>query len=71
MIIVKITILLWVLYFVLRFFARSTMDYKTALAYTLNLNKKIRLIDWLLVIDLMLSILGTIASIVWLLFFRL
>lgn len=71
MIIVKITIVLWILYFILRFFARATMDMKTALEYSLKINKKVRPIDWILGIDLIFSILGTILSIIWLLFFRL
>lgn len=71
MIIVKITIVLWILYFILRFFARATMDMKTALEYSLKINKKVRPIDWILSIDLIFSILGTILSIIWLLFFRL
>lgn len=69
MIIVKITILLWVLFLILNFFARVTMNTKTALQYSLGISKKVRTIDWILAIDLLLSILGTIISIIWLLFF--
>lgn len=70
MVIVKITILLWALFFIIRFFSRATMDTKTALSYAFKVNKGFRIIDWILMLDFILCLVGTLASLVWILFLR-
>lgn len=71
MLVVKITILLWVLFFIFRFFTVATIssEEKIRLAFSGKF-KKMNFIRWCLIIDFLLAIIGTVASVVWFLFLR-
>ena len=71
MMIVKTTILLWVINIVFRFLVKCTVDKEDILSVALTgkLNKMTP-IRWIYVLTLFLSIIGTIASVVWVLFLR-
>lgn len=69
--IIKITILLWVINIVFRFLVKCTFDKEDLLSVALTGKiKKMTPIRWIYVLTLFLSIIGTVASVVWLLFFR-
>lgn len=70
MIIVKLTSLLWFLTFLMRFFvlAAMTREEKLLLKITGKINR-MTFFRWLMLICFLLSVVGTIASVVWLLFF--
>lgn len=70
MLIVKCTILLWVLFFVFRFLAKVTLssENKVSISLTGKL-KKMHFVLVLLLLDTILAIIGTVVSVVWLLFF--
>lgn len=70
MLLVKITILLWVLFFICRFFVRATTDNITKMKYAAGLQKKLRKRDWILFIIFCLSVLCSVSSLVWFLFIR-
>ena len=71
MMIVKTTILLWDINIVFRFLVKCTVDKEDILSVALTgkLNKMTP-IRWIYVLTLFLSIIGTIASVIWLLFLR-
>ena len=71
MMIVKTTILLWVINIVFRFLVKCTVDKEDILSVALTgkLNKMTP-IRWIYVLTLFLSIIGTVASVIWLLFLR-
>ena len=70
MIIVKLTILSWILMFVIRFFVVATMSREERLLLKIKgkLNR-MTFFRWLMLICFLLAVVGTIASVVWLLFF--
>lgn len=69
--IVKITILLWVINIVFRFLVKWTVDKEDLLSVALTGKvTKMTPIRWGYVLTLFLSIIGTVASVIWLLFFR-
>lgn len=71
MLILKLTILAWIFLFFIRFFITATMtnEEKFILKLTGKL-KKMTLFRWVMVLDFLLAVVGTIVSAVWLLFFR-
>lgn len=71
MMILKTTILLWVINIVFRFLVKCTVDEEDILSVALTgkLNKMTP-IRWIYVLTLFLSIIGTIASVFWVLFLR-
>lgn len=70
MTIVKITIVAWVLTFVLRFFVKVNISKKEILHVALNDGKlKMTFGRWILVLLFVASIGLTVASIIWFLFF--
>lgn len=71
MMIVKITILLWVINIVSRFFVKWTVNKEDLLSVALTGRvKKMTPIRWIYVLTLFLAIIGTITSVTWLSFFR-
>lgn len=69
--IVKITILLWVINIVFRFLVKWTVDKEDLLSVALTGKvTKMTPIRWVYVLTLFLSIIGTVASVIWLLFFK-
>lgn len=70
MTIVKITIVAWVLTFVLRFFVKANISKKEILHVALNDGKlKMTFCRWMLVLLFVASNGLTVASIIWFLFF--
>lgn len=70
MTLVKITIVAWVLTFVLRFFVKTNISKKEILHVALNDGKlKMTFWRWVLVLLFVASIGLTVASIIWFLFF--
>lgn len=70
MTIIKITIVAWVLTFVLRFFVKVNISKKEILHFALNDGKlKMTFWRWILVLLFVASIGLTVASIIWFLFF--
>lgn len=70
MTIVKITIVVWVLTFVLRIFIRASISKKDLVHAALNDGKlKMTFWRWILVLLFVASIGLTVASIIWFLFF--
>ena len=71
MMIIKVTILLWVINIIFRFLVKWTVDKEDLLSVALTGKiKKMTPIRWLYVLTLFLAVVGTVSSIVWLLFFR-
>ena len=71
MMIIKVTILLWVINIIFRFLVKWTFDKEDLLSVALTGKiKKMTPIRWLYVLTLFLAVVGTVSSIVWLLFFR-
>ena len=71
MMIVKITILLWVINIVFRFLVKWTIDTEDLLSVALTGKiTKMSPVRWIYVLTLFLSVVGTVSSVVWLLFFR-
>ena len=70
MVLVKITILLWILFFVIRFFVRDFMsnEEKSIAAFTRHI--KITPGRTILVTIFLLAIIGSILSVIWVLFLR-
>lgn len=70
MIFVKLAILLWIAFLIVRFFARAnvTLEEKVAAAF----GKKIKMTfgRWVLVIVFLLALTDSFAALVWFLFFR-
>ena len=71
MLIVKITIIMWVINIIFRFLVKCTIDKEDILsvAFTGKVTKMTP-IRWIYVLTLFLAIIGNVASVVWLLFFR-
>ena len=71
MMIIKVTILIWVINIILRFLVKCTFDEEDILSVALTGKiNKMAPIRWGYVLTLFLAVVGTVTSIVWLLFFR-
>lgn len=71
MLIAKITILMWVINIIFRFLVKCTVDEEDMLSVALTGKvTKMTPIRWIYVLTLFLAIIGTVSSMVWLLFFR-
>lgn len=70
MVLVKITILLWILFFVIRFFVRAFMsnEEKSIAAFTGHIKMTPGRV--ILVTIFLLAIIGSILSVIWFLFLR-
>lgn len=69
MTIVKITVLAWILFFIVRFYVKVTMTNLEALQIGLGKKLKMNFSRWIMVICFLLSVIGTVTSIIWFLFF--
>lgn len=71
MAIVKTTILLWIINIVFRFLVKCTLDIEDLLSVALTGKvNKMTPIRWIYVLTLFLSLIGTVASVVWVMFLR-
>lgn len=70
MIFVKIAILLWVAFFIVRFIVSANVTSKERIAVAFGEKFKMTFGRWVLVIVFMLAIIDSFAALVWFLFFR-
>lgn len=70
MFIVKLTILMWFLMFVARLFVNATISREERMVMAITGKMKMNFIRYLMVILFLLAIFGSVASLVWFLFFR-
>lgn len=70
MFIVKLTILMWFLMFVARLFVNATISMEERIVMAITGKMKMNFIRYLMVILFLLAIFGSVASLVWFLFFR-
>ena len=70
MIIVKLTILIWALMLVVRLFVNATMSREEKMIISITGKVKMNFIRYLMVVLFLLAIAGSVASLVWFLFFR-
>lgn len=70
MFIVKLTILMWFLMFVVRLFVNATISREERMVMAITGKMKMNFIRYLMVILFLLAIFGSVASLAWFLFFR-
>lgn len=68
MVIFKITIVLWVLFFATHYFWKNTMSTADKMLIMMGHKRKLKPIEWALVILLVLSVIASFATLIWFLF---
>lgn len=69
MIIFKITVLLWVSYWVARLIDFIFTDNQEKCAMVMGYDFRMTPVKWFMVIDFILAVIGSVATIIWFLFF--
>lgn len=67
---VKISILLWVAFFILRYLVVITMDEKRKMKIALGMEQKPRIIDLLFLLVFAFAIMFSVSSLIWFIFFK-
>ena len=70
MIFVKLAILLWIAFLIVRFFARANVTLEEKVAAAIGKKIKMAFGRWVLVIVFLLAFTDSFAALVWFLFFR-
>lgn len=70
MIFVKLAVLLWVAFLILRFFVRSNVSLEEKVAVAIGKKIKMTFGRWVTVIVFLLAIADSFVALVWFLFFR-
>lgn len=70
MIFVKLAVLLWVAFLIVRFFVRASATLEEKVAAAVGKKIKMTFGRWLLVIVFLLALADSFAALVWALFFR-
>ena len=70
MIFVKLAVLLWVVFLIVRFFAAANVTLEEKVAVAIGKKIKMTFGRWVVLIVFMLAIADSFAALVWFLFFR-
>ena len=70
MVFVKLAVLLWVAFLIVRFFVRVNVTLEEKVAVAIGKKPKMTFGRWVLVIVFLLALADSLAALVWFLFFR-